>query len=134
MHRFRWFLQVSKDVGSNISHLHSTAHPLSPSPLPRVYRAYNHDGYGSVAACKIVSLYSTSPSTNTVEVSAPDLKELEKEVQVHRVLRHRYILEFIKSLLVKPDTVDSDGQMLVPGLYMLLELALGGDLFDKIGE
>jgi serine/threonine-protein kinase Chk1 len=95
-----------------------------------VYRAYNHSGIGQIAACKIVSLYSSSPSQ---DVPAPDLKELQKEVQVHRVLKHKYILEFMDSMLVKPNTMGDNGKQYVPGLYMLLELAMGGDMFDKIG-
>lgn len=59
-----------------------------------------------------------------------DLKSLQKEVQVHRSLKHVHILEFMDSLLVKPD---NDGHF-YSGLYMLMELAQFGDLFDKIGE
>lgn len=39
----------------------------------------------------------------------------------------RYILAFYNAKLVKDPGV-------VGGLYMLMELAMGGDLFDKIGE
>jgi serine/threonine-protein kinase Chk1 len=93
-----------------------------------VYRAYNHDGPGRVAACKIVSLPdpTRSQGKNKAEV---DLKALQKEVQVHRSLKHKNILEFMDSLLVKPEH-----EQYVPGLYMLIELAMHGDLFDKIGE
>lgn len=54
---------------------------------------------------------------------------LDKEMRVHANLKHRNILEFIKAIIVEP-TVNSAFH---PGLYMLLELAAGGDLFDKIG-
>ncbi len=129
MHRIRWFLEV----GTSFKDAKPAPWLISIIALLRVYRAYNHDGIGSVAACKVVSLYS-SPTSNNVEISSPDLKELEKEVQVHRVLKHQYVLEFMDSKLIKPQSVDDDGIMLVPGLYVLLELAMGGDLFDKIGE
>lgn len=49
-------------------------------------------------------------------------------------MKHPYVLEFIDSLLVerKHQVMQQEDQV-VPGLYMLLELAVGGDLFDKIG-
>lgn len=61
----------------------------------------------------------------------PNLKELQKEVQVHKSLRHTYILEFLHHEIID-QAREQEG--IVPGLYMLLELAVGGDLFDKIGE
>ncbi len=77
-------------------------------------------------------MISLQPPSAPDQHAAPDWKELQKEVQVHKVLKNRYVLEFIDSKVVKPDTVEA-GVVFVPGLYMLLELALGGDLFDKIG-
>lgn len=61
----------------------------------------------------------------------PNVKELEKEVKVHRSLQHEHILNFMHHELVD-QAKEREGW--VPGLYMLLELAIGGDLFDKIGE
>lgn len=61
----------------------------------------------------------------------PNQKELQKEVQVHRSLIHDYILGFLHHELL-PQEKEREGW--VPGLYMLLELAVGGDLFDKIGK
>ena len=70
-----------------------------------------------------------SPS---IGYGTPNVKELQKEVQVHKSLsKNEYILEFIHSEVVDKDK-ESEGW--VPGLYMVLELAIGGDLFDKIGE
>lgn len=88
-----------------------------------VFRAI-HDGKGLVAACKVVNTFV--PGGN-----GPNLKELQKEVQVHRSLQAPYILAFLHSEVVDQDM---EAQGYVPGLYMLLELAVGGDLFDKIGE
>ena len=85
----------------------------------RVFRAID-DVHSKVAACKVVNLF-ISPSLG---YGTPNVKELQKEVQVHKSLKHAYILEFLHSEVVESG---------VPGLYMLLELAVGGDLFDKIG-
>lgn len=52
-------------------------------------------------------------------------------MQVHKSLKHNYILEFLHSEVIDRE---KEREGWVPGLYMLLELAVGGDLFDKIGE
>jgi serine/threonine-protein kinase Chk1 len=74
-----------------------------------------------VAACKLVSL---SPET-----SEKDRKTIDKEMRVHSALKHRNVLEFIEAAVVEPQ----HKHKYVPGIYMLLEFAAGGDLFDKIG-
>lgn len=82
-----------------------------------VYRAYN-ESTNSTAACKHMQ-----PSTDA------ERKTIEKEMRIHANLKNRHILEFINAVVV-----DSKQQSnYVPGMYMLLELAAGGDLFDKIG-
>lgn len=60
----------------------------------------------------------------------PNVKELQKEVQVHKSLRNPYILDFLHSEHLDQS---KEAEGIVPGLYILLELAVGGDLFDKIG-
>ena len=97
----------------------------SASLTPRVFRAID-DNHAKVAACKVVNLF-ISP---TLGYGTPNTKELQKEVQVHKALKHSYILEFLHSEIVDRDR-EREGY--VPGLYILLELAVGGDLFDKIG-
>jgi serine/threonine-protein kinase Chk1 len=90
----------------------------------RVFRAIN-ESKGHVVACKVVNIHA-APG-----VGVPSLKDLQKEVQVHRSLRNNsHILEFVHSTIIDKER-EQDG--IVPGLYMLLELAVGGDLFDKIG-
>ena len=51
-------------------------------------------------------------------------------MRVHAALKHTNVLEFLNAVVVEPKHRD----IYVPGIYMLLELAAGGDLFDKIGE
>ncbi|BEI83834.1 hypothetical protein CcaverHIS002_0404380 [Cutaneotrichosporon cavernicola] len=85
----------------------------------KVFRAID-DAKGRVAACKVVNLYAP-------DGYAPSLKDLQKEVQVHKSLKSANILEFLHYELLERGKTQH-----VPGLYMLLELAVGGDLFDKI--
>jgi serine/threonine-protein kinase Chk1 len=92
----------------------------------RVFLAVN-DETSKLAACKVVNLW-IDPALGT---GAPNIKELQKEVQIHKAMSHDYILRFMGT-----ETYDmsAQDQGYVPGLYMLLELAQSGDLFDKIGE
>lgn len=74
-----------------------------------------------MAACKVVAL--------TPETKSYDRKMIEKEMQVHSALKHANVIEFINAIIV-----EANGRSRYhPGIYMLLELAAGGDLFDKIG-
>ncbi|GHJ84622.1 hypothetical protein NliqN6_1024 [Naganishia liquefaciens] len=97
----------------------------------KVFRAANEQS-GKVAAVKLVFLSQpNNPALGPVQVaSEEDIKLLKKEVQVHRTMKHVNVLEFMDSLLV--DQRQKGLEHSVPGLYMLLELAAGGDLFDKI--
>ena len=45
-------------------------------------------------------------------------------------MKHINVLEFLNAVIVEPDAKTK----YYPAIYMLLELASGGDLFDKIGE
>ena len=102
-------------------------------PPHRVFSAANGE-LGKVAAIKLVFLTQpNNPALGPVQVaSEEDIKLLKKEVQVHRTMKHVNVLEFMDSLLV--DQRQKGLEHAVPGLYMLLEFAAGGDLFDKIGE
>ncbi|KAH9923815.1 CAMK/CAMKL/CHK1 protein kinase [Fomitopsis serialis] len=85
-----------------------------------VYRAVNFDTR-EVAACKVVTL--------TLETTAQERKTFDKEMRIHQALKHENILEFKTAVIVEPN---EPKLRYYPGLYMLLELAAGGDLFDKI--
>lgn len=65
----------------------------------------------------------------TPETTQQERKALDKEMRVHTNLKHSNILAFISAVKVEPDVAS----IYTPGLYMLLEIAAGGDLFDKIG-
>ncbi|KAF9065026.1 CAMK/CAMKL/CHK1 protein kinase [Rhodocollybia butyracea] len=84
-----------------------------------VFRAVNLEEH-RVAACKLVSLNE--------QTTEKERKTIEKEIRIHSILKHVHVLEFIGAVTVEPKHKD----FYVPGIYMLLELAAGGDLFDKI--
>ena len=74
------------------------------------------------AAVKLVKL--------TTDTTDKERKTIDKEMRIHSLLKHPNILEFIDAIIIEA------GQKNNPypsGIYMLLELAAGGDLFDKIG-
>ncbi|KAF8679445.1 CAMK CAMKL CHK1 protein kinase [Rhizoctonia solani] len=85
----------------------------------RVFRAINYETRAT-AACKVVLITSDTPSAQR--------KDLEKEIKVHSLLKHINVLEFLRYKTVE----EAESSKYVPGVYMLLELASGGDLFDKI--
>ncbi|KAJ2911555.1 hypothetical protein MD484_g8862, partial [Candolleomyces efflorescens] len=84
-----------------------------------VYRATNLKEH-RVAACKVIAL--------TEKTSEKERKNVEKEMRVHSALKHKNVLEFLAAL-----SVEMKHKLVYhPGIYILLELAAGGDLFDKI--
>jgi serine/threonine-protein kinase Chk1 len=85
-----------------------------------VFQAVNTEDH-QVAACKVVAL--------TPKTTQPERKVLDKEMRVHAALKDTNVLEFLTAVVVESGT-DSP---YVPAIYMLLEFAAGGDLFDKIG-
>lgn len=74
-----------------------------------------------MAAIKVVSLLRDPP---------PDRRALQKEVQIHAILKHPHILTFLG---VEERGVEQDERgRYLPAVYIVLEMAGGGDLFDKI--
>ncbi|KAL1743478.1 kinase-like domain-containing protein [Schizophyllum fasciatum] len=84
-----------------------------------VFRAVNFDEH-RVAACKVIAI--------TDQTTEKDRRTVEKEMRVHSALKHENVLEFLNAVIVEL----KHRNHYVPGIYMLLELAAGGDLFDKI--
>ena len=90
-----------------------------------VFRAINPESETHPqAAVKVVSYQST---TNHQPI---DRRALQKEVQIHSILKHKNVLAFLGS--VEYAVASSAPSNYVRGLYILLELCAGGDLFDKI--
>lgn len=74
-----------------------------------------------IAACKVIRI--------TEATTDKERKTFEKEMRVHSALKHTNVLEFYTAVVVELKHQLSYH----PGIYILLELAAGGDLFDKIG-
>jgi len=85
-----------------------------------VFRAVNLESH-RVAACKLVHIKE--------QTTKKERQDLDKEIQLHSALKHQNVLEFLHAAIVELKYK----RQYVPGVYMLLELAAGGDLFDKIG-
>lgn len=84
-----------------------------------VFRAVNIENH-QVAACKVIFIKE--------QTTDKERKVVEKEMKLHKLLKHKHVLEFLHAAVVERKYKDC----YVPGIYMLLELAAGGDLFDKI--
>ncbi|KAF9527858.1 kinase-like domain-containing protein [Crepidotus variabilis] len=84
-----------------------------------VFRAVNISNQ-KVAACKVVLL--------TESTSEKERKNVEKEMRIHSALKQQHILEFLNAVVVEL----KHKATYIPGIYMLMEFAGGGDLFDKI--
>ncbi|KAF9239876.1 kinase-like domain-containing protein [Melanogaster broomeanus] len=84
-----------------------------------VFRAVHIENH-HVAACKLIHI--------TDETTDKERKTIDKEMKIHAALKHRNVLEFISAVVVELKYQHH----YIPGIYMLLEFAAGGDLFDKI--
>ncbi|KAG8917115.1 Chk1 protein kinase, partial [Tulasnella sp. 418] len=96
---------------------------IGDGAFAKVHLAVDYETH-QTAACKIVPITKSN-------MDAQALKDLKKEIKVHSQLKHRHILQFIADRTVMDDE-ESARLLLVPAVYMLLEYASGGDLFDKI--
>lgn len=87
-----------------------------------VYRASNPEHNPPSAACKLVLLREDS-TTKQREL-------IMKEMKIQKALKgHRNVIGYYAFGVVEWDA----RKHFVPGFYIYLELAAGGDLFDKIG-
>ncbi|GAA5907845.1 hypothetical protein JCM6882_004572 [Rhodosporidiobolus microsporus] len=102
-----------------------------------VYRALN-PSTDHLAALKVVPLVlsasSPDPERERAAVQAK-AKQLVREMRIHETLKHRNVLRLFGGETREECEVESGKGRRVgwpAGLYMLLDLADGGDLFDKI--
>lgn len=84
-----------------------------------MYKAVNGN---VIAACKVIVIDRKTADR--------EKKAIQKEIQVHSALVHDNIIRLQDALLVE----DDGKTKYTPGAYLLLEMAHGGDLFDKIGR
>ncbi|KAJ7114788.1 kinase-like domain-containing protein [Mycena epipterygia] len=85
----------------------------------RIFRAVNVQDH-RVVACQVIVV--------TPETMDKECRTVDKEMRIHAGLKHVNILEFMDAVVVEL----KHRHHFFPGIYMLLELAAGGDLFDKI--
>ena len=77
-----------------------------------------------MAACKVVAI--------TPQFTDWQMKSMEKECRVHSALKHKHILELLGAAKLSIEQAQRGGYL--PAWYLLMEMAAGGDLFDKIGR
>lgn len=76
-----------------------------------------------VAACKVIAI--------TPNMLRRDMQAIDTELKVHSALKHKHVLNFIGAAKLSREKASVGGYL--PAYYMLMEIAAGGDLFDKIG-
>ncbi|TBU54282.1 CAMK/CAMKL/CHK1 protein kinase [Dichomitus squalens] len=86
-----------------------------------VYQAVHPETH-RVAACKVVTI--------TPDFSDWQMKAIERECRVHTALKHKHILELLGAAKLSIEQAARGGYL--PAFYLLMEIAAGGDLFDKI--
>ena len=112
---FSWCVEArERGVGSRTS---LTGPPRS------VYRAYD-EREGRTAACKVMVVDRW--------FSQRRRRMADNEIRVHSVLGHRNIVQFYGAVRVNWEQ-DGGSSGCQEGIYVLMELAEGGNLFDKIG-
>ncbi|KAH0835916.1 kinase-like domain-containing protein [Lanmaoa asiatica] len=110
------FLEVTFAPSTDAFRLFLSSHDHTHSSVFQAVHIDNH----RVAACKLIYI--------TDETTDKERKTVDKEMKIHVALKHRNVLEFISAAVVELKYKHH----YVPGIYMLLEFAAGGDLFDKI--
>ncbi|KAI0710567.1 CAMK/CAMKL/CHK1 protein kinase [Earliella scabrosa] len=86
-----------------------------------VYQAVHPETH-AIAACKVVTI--------TPDFTEWQMKSIDKECKVHNALKHKHILEMLGAAKLSIEQAQRGGYL--PAYYLLLEMAAGGDLFDKI--
>jgi serine/threonine-protein kinase Chk1 len=93
-----------------------------------VYKAFNPDKPPPcIAAIKVISLLN---STSEPTLDESSYKRIKKEIKVHSALKHYNILELIDSV---EDQEGIPSRKIPPAFYIILDYAVGGDLFDQLG-
>lgn len=95
------------------------------TPSTSVYRAHNYKEQHT-AACKVVCI--------TEKTTEKRRRSIDNEIRVHTAMRHPNIVEFYRAYRIGPESNHGGSSRILPGIYMLMEFARGGNLFDKIGE
>ncbi|OAV97595.1 CAMK/CAMKL/CHK1 protein kinase [Puccinia triticina 1-1 BBBD Race 1] len=100
---------------------------IAEGGFSKVYKAFNPDKPPPcIAAIKVISLVNASSGPTLDEQS---FKRIKKEIKVHSALKHANILELIDSV---EDQEGIPSRKIPPAFYIILEYAVGGDLFDQL--
>ncbi|KAI7962835.1 hypothetical protein MJO28_000929 [Puccinia striiformis f. sp. tritici] len=100
---------------------------IAEGGFSKVYKAFNPDKPPPcIAAIKVISLVNSSSGPTLDEQS---YKRIKKEIKVHSALKHSNILELIDSV---EDQEGVASRKIPPAFYIILDYAVGGDLFDQL--
>ncbi|EFP74758.1 Chk1 protein kinase [Puccinia graminis f. sp. tritici] len=100
---------------------------IAEGGFSKVYKAFNPDKPPPcIAAVKVISLVNASSGPTLDEQS---YKRIKKEIKVHTALKHSNILELIDSV---EDQEGIPSRKIPPAFYIILDYAVGGDLFDQL--
>ena len=69
----------------------------------------------------------------TEKTSNKRRRAMDTEIRVHAALTHQNIVRFYQAYRVDPET-EWKSRGCLPGIYLLMEYAAGGTLFDRIGK
>ncbi|MBW0481374.1 hypothetical protein O181_021089 [Austropuccinia psidii MF-1] len=106
---------------------YSIGQDIAEGGFSRVYKAFNPNAPPPcIAAIKVISLLDRSSNPTLDELG---YKRIKKEIKVHQVLKHNNILELIDSV---EDQKGIPSRNIPPAFYIILEYAVGGDLFDQL--
>ncbi|PLW22490.1 hypothetical protein PCASD_10815 [Puccinia coronata f. sp. avenae] len=100
---------------------------IAEGGFSKVYKAFNPDKPPPcIAAIKVISLLN---STSEPTLDESSYKRIKKEIKVHSALKHYNILELIDSV---EDQEGIPSRKIPPAFYIILDYAVGGDLFDQL--
>jgi len=100
---------------------------IAEGGFSKVYKAFNPEKPPPcIAAIKVISLLDSKSGPTLDEQS---YKRIKKEIKVHSALKHANILDLIDSV---EDQEGIPSRNIPPAFYIILDYAVGGDLFDQL--
>ncbi|KAK4699855.1 hypothetical protein P7C70_g6402, partial [Phenoliferia sp. Uapishka_3] len=81
---------------------------------------------------KPTSTFYAVKIVKTITGNPVEAKKVDREFRIHQTLRHEFVLEIVAAERREREKMGEDEWP--EGLYIAMQLATGGDLFDMIGE